>query len=558
MKCATKDRNLNPCRGNATHGKFCKIHNYMTDYTDEMVAQAKPCSTCCKTHYMGEYTTCPACRERSGANREKKKDAVVLCAKKGCAFKQSENKYCGKHQLYIFLDETEAAGLKSCTNATRGCRETMEQSYKFSRCQECLRKDREIDHEKRGAAVAGKQCTVCCKEYSSDMFEGVRGATLTCKNCRDSFKRADEKRDLGHVNELARINAQKPERKAVKAVWKEENYETVAMYCMKHRQKQIETDMDGYHKHNAEMMKAWRDKNPEKVLAANKKQCENIEYAYGNYQRTAELKQLDFHLTKEEFYDIVKQNCSYCGIMQEKGFNGIDRVVSTLGYVVGNCVTCCAMCNYMKGCLDKNIFLQRVEHIMTYNKFVEGRLFPDAFMDYGSNYQAYIKSAQSKNLQFKLEKFEYDVITSQECYVCGKKNSTTHFNGLDRINSNEGYIESNVHPCCANCNYMKNNYTYKEFMDKCMMIYKHNKIENVVIENQVIENEIVENIVIENQVVQEKRTIVKTNKLSSDQIKERNRIKKQRQRERLIAKYGNQEYNKMRAKEIAENRRKNG
>ena len=105
---------------------------------------------------------------------------------------------------------------------------------------------------------------------------------------------------------------------------------------------------------------------------------------------------------------------------------------------------------------------------------------------------------------------------------------------------------------------MKNNYTYKEFMDKCMMIYKHNKIENVVIENQVIENEIVENIVIENQVVQEKRTIVKTNKLSSDQIKERNRIKKQRQRERLIAKYGNQEYNKMRAKEIAENRRKNG
>ena len=558
MKCATKDRNLNPCRGNATHGKFCKIHNYMTDYTDEMVAQAKPCSTCCKTHYMGEYTTCPACRERSGANREKKKDAVVLCAKKGCAFKQSENKYCGKHQLYIFLDETEAAGLKSCTNATRGCRETMEQSYKFSRCQECLRKDREIDHEKRGAAVAGKQCTVCCKEYSSDMFEGVRGATLTCKNCRDSFKRADEKRDLGHVNELARINAQKPERKAVKAVWKEENYETVAMYCMKHRQKQIETDMDGYHKHNAEIAKAWRDKNPEKVQAINKKKIESIESQYSVYKRTAELKQLDFKLTREEFYDIVKQNCSYCGIMQEKGFNGIDRVVSTLGYVVGNCVTCCAMCNYMKGCLDKNIFLQRVEHIMTYNKFVEGRLFPDAFMDYGSNYQAYIKSAQSKNLQFKLEKFEYDVITSQECYVCGKKNSTTHFNGLDRINSNEGYIESNVHPCCANCNYMKNNYTYKEFMDKCMMIYKHNKIENVVIENQVIENEIVENIVIENQVVQEKRTIVKTNKLSSDQIKERNRIKKQRQRERLIAKYGNQEYNKMRAKEIAENRRKNG
>jgi zona occludens toxin (predicted ATPase) len=75
---------------------------------------------------------------------------------------------------------------------------------------------------------------------------------------------------------------------------------------------------------------------------------------------------------------------------------------------------------------------------------------------------------------------------------------------------------------------MKNNYTYKEFMDKCMMIYKHNKIENVVIENQVIEdyfeNEFLENIVIENQVivedvkkvVKQTRHIVKGNKLSSE------------------------------------------
>ena len=558
MKCATKDRNLNPCRGNAAHGKFCKIHHYMAEYTDDMVAQAKPCGTCRKTYFMGDYTTCDACRTRGGANREKNKGEHVKCAKDGCSFKQSENKYCGKHQLCLFLDETKDAGLKACMNAMRGCRSQLDASYKFTRCQECLKKDREKDHVKRGVVIPGKQCTVCCKDYPPEMFEGARGTTLTCKNCRDANKRADEKRDAEHVNELARKNAQKPERKAVKAAWNEKNYESVALYCLNHRQKMIENDLDGYHAHNAEMMKAWRDKNPEKVLAANKKRCENIEYAYGNYKRTAELKQLDFELSEEEFNELVKTECSYCGIMQEKGFNGIDRLDSTVGYIASNCVSCCAMCNYMKGCLDKNIFLQRVEHIMTYNKFVEGRLFPDAFMDYSTNYPAYVKSAQSKSLQFELEEFEYDVISSQECYVCGKKNTTTHFNGLDRIDSNKGYNESNVHPCCANCNYMKNNYTYKDFMDKCIMIYNHNKIENVVIENQLIEDEIVENKVIENQVVQEKRTIVKTNKLSSDQIKEKNRIKKQRQRERLIDKYGNEEYKKMRAKEIAEHRRKNG
>lgn len=53
MKCATIDRNLNGCRGNATNGKFCKIHSYMVEYTDEMVSAAKPCGTCRKTHYMG-------------------------------------------------------------------------------------------------------------------------------------------------------------------------------------------------------------------------------------------------------------------------------------------------------------------------------------------------------------------------------------------------------------------------------------------------------------------------------------------------------------------------
>jgi len=552
MKCATKDRNLNPCRGNATHGKFCKIHSHMIEYNDEMIEQAKPCGTCRKTYYMGEYTTCQACRERGAANREKKVEPIK-CSKEGCSFKQSENKYCGKHQLYMFLDETKDAGLKSCKNAVRGCREQMEESYKFTSCQVCLQKERDKDHEKRGVVVKGKQCTVCCKECTADMFEGARKTTLTCKSCREANKRADEKRDAEHVKELGRKNAQKPERKEVKKTWKEENYESVALYTLNHRQKQIERDLDGYHAHNAEMMKAWRDKNSDKVLAANKKRCENIEYAFGNYKRTAELKQKVFELTKEEFIDIVNKNCEYCGIIQEKGFNGVDRLNSTIGYITDNCASCCAMCNYMKGCLDKNIFLQRVEHIMTYNTFVEGRLFPESFKHYKPSFKSYIDRSKEKDLQFELEEYDYDVITKKDCYLCGKKYNKEHSNGLDRIDSTIGYIKSNVHSCCANCNYMKNSYTYKEFMDKCMLIYNHNKLENIIIENQVIHNE-----VIENTVVQEKRNIVKGNKLSSEQQKERNRMYKEKQREQLRARYGDEEYKRIRAKEIAEHRRKNG
>lgn len=542
MKCATKDRNLNPCRGNAV-GKFCKIHHYMSEYTDEMVAQAKPCGTCRKTHFMGEYNTCQSCRERGSSLREKSKEVVVLCAKKGCAFKQSENKYCGKHQLYMFLDETEAAGMKACVNAVRGCRETMDQSYKFSRCQECLKKDREKDHAKRGTVVPGKQCTVCCKEYSADMFEGVRGATLTCKNCRNANKRADEKRDAEHVNELARANARKPERKEVKVAWREGNYEKVALYCLNHRQKMIESDLDGYHEHNAEMMKAWRDKNPEKMKVANQKRCENIEYAYGNYKRTAELKQLDFELSEEEFNKIVKTECSYCGIMQDKGFNGIDRVNSLVGYISENCVSCCATCNFMKKCLDKQTFLQRIEHIMTYNKFVDGSLFPEAFRDYKPTFVSYIDKCNKKDISFDITEYEFNECVKKNCYLCGKVNTITHSNGIDRMNSDIGYNKTNIYTCCANCNYMKNNTSYKEFMDKCLLIYEYSiKNTNIVLENVVLET----------------RDIVKGNKLTSEVRKEQNRINKQAQRERLIAKYGNEEYRKNHAKQIAENRKKHG
>ena len=542
MKCATKDRNLNPCRGNAV-GKFCKIHHYMTEYTDEMVALAKPCGTCRKTHFMGEYNTCQTCRERGSSLREKSKEVVVLCAKKGCAFKQSENKYCGKHQLYMFLDETEAAEMKACVNAVRGCRETMDQSYKFSRCQECLKKDREKDHEKRGVVVVGKQYTVCCKEYSADMFEGARGATLTCKNCRDANKRADEKRDAEHVKELARANAQKPERKEVKVAWREGNYEKVALYCLNHRKKMIENDLDGYHGHNAEVMKAWRDKNPEKVKVANQKRCENIEYAYGNYKRTAELKQLDFELSEEEFIMLVKTNCTYCGIMQEKGFNGIDRVNSLVGYISENCVSCCAMCNFMKKCLDKQTFLQRIEHIMTYNKFVDGTLFPEAFRDYKPTFASYVDKCNKKDISFDITEYEFNECVKKNCYLCGKVNTITHSNGIDRMNSNIGYNKTNIYTCCANCNYMKINSSYKEFMDKCLLIYEHSiKNTNIVLENVVVET----------------RDIVKGNKLTSEVRKEQNRINKQVQRDKLIAKYGNEEYRKNHAKQIAENRKKHG
>jgi hypothetical protein len=563
MKCATKDRNLKPCRGNATTGRFCVLHGYMIDYTDTMVEEAKPCGTCRKTHYMGDYTTCEPCRKRGIENRGKKKEEIVKCAKEGCSFKKSEeNTYCGKHQLYVFMNETEELGLKMCKNAVRGCRTQLAKEAR-SACDDCLEKEREKDHKRRGGTiketVSEKQCACCCKMYSKEMFQGLHGETHTCQTCRDANKRADEKRDKEHTNELARLNSLKPERKVVKKAWKESNYEKVAMYCIQHRKKLIEEDVDKYHADNAETMKKWRDANPEKVQEINEKSKNNIYKYYQVYKNSAILKQLIFEITKDEYLIIVKSPCTYCGIIQEKGFNGIDRIDSTVGYVNDNCVSCCAMCNYMKGCLDKDIFTQRVEHIATYNKFVEGKLYPASFKDYNPYYESYILRAEKKRFIFDISEELFDTITSCPCYTCGKLSTKEHQNGLDRIDSSIGYIKNNVYSCCGNCNYMKNNYSYKIFIDKCVLICNKLNKKTLTIEDTPIQNEVVEiknEVVVPEQKVKEMRTIVKGNKLSSDDITELARLRKQKSRADLKAKYGDEEYNKRHAKQIADNRKK--
>jgi len=120
----------------------------MEDYTDEMKANVKLCSACLLWRFMGEYDTCEGCRIRGAEARVKAKETIVLCVKEGCKYKQSENKYCGKHQADLFLEQTQEAGLKHCSNYLRGCRTQNELTYKFSRCSTCLEKDRVKDNEK--------------------------------------------------------------------------------------------------------------------------------------------------------------------------------------------------------------------------------------------------------------------------------------------------------------------------------------------------------------------------------------------------------------------------
>ena len=90
----------------------------------------------------------------------------------------------------------------------------------------------------------------------------------------------------------------------------------------------------------------------------------------------------------------------------------------------------------------------------------------------------YKSGAYRRYLKFNLTKKEFEYLTEEDCHYCGiqphreitRNGSIYKYNGIDRIDSNEGYIMGNVTSCCNECNMMKNNTPYDEFLEKVRMI----------------------------------------------------------------------------------------
>ena len=404
---------------------------------------------------------------------------VGPCAKECCKAKPTpENKYCRKHQLQIFIDNTEALGKRTCKNVIRGCLAQIDPEYEFVRCEPCHKREQErVDAWKakkiaeRGEdATDVKLCNSCNKQYPLDDFVGTKnkGVVKSCKTCRETWKRNDANRDREHRNALAREAEKKPERIAVKKAWEAANPDKVEQKCKKSRAKRAAKDIDGYLQHNANVMKNWRDRNPEKMEEANKKRRESLEAHYKIYQRSARLKKLKFELSEEEFKALVSNPCYYCDIVDEKGFNGIDRMNQNVGYnqsnlsisdglttersQVGNCVSCCAMCNWLKGSLDSATFIKRARHIHSFQKDADKRTHPECFPDAKcASYASYRSRADKKQLEFAISNDDYKSIIQQNCYLCGKASSETHLNGIDRVDNAVGYVVENCKACCKEC-----------------------------------------------------------------------------------------------------------
>lgn len=89
---------------------------------------------------------------------------------------------------------------------------------------------------------------------------------------------------------------------------------------------------------------------------------------YKEYLRRAMKKDFDFALTKDQFIKFLNDKCYYCDKENsETHKNGIDRKNNEIGYIIENCVTCCGQCNYMKGSLTEDEFINTCKRVSEYN-----------------------------------------------------------------------------------------------------------------------------------------------------------------------------------------------
>lgn len=105
---------------------------------------------------------------------------------------------------------------------------------------------------------------------------------------------------------------------------------------------------------------------------------------------------------------------------------------------------------------------------------------------FNETYNNYKRSAATRGFVFELNKEQFKDITSKHCHYCNSEpsnklerlasNGAFVYNGIDRLDSNVGYIPNNIVPCCSTCNQMKMEMSRQEFLDHIrLMVSRYDK-----------------------------------------------------------------------------------
>lgn len=233
-------------------------------------------------------------------------------------------------------------------------------------------------------------------------------------------------------------------------------------------------------------------KKPPGIAARNSK--------ISSYRYFAKTRGYAFTLTVPQLETLFKGNCRYCSAGPSQvcnggrdttspyTYNGIDRTDNAKGYIPTNVVSCCKRCNFAKGTKSvvefmdwvRRVYSKSILHITSLSAQVPVTSIsnivtamcrrrpyqpPQTFL-----LKEYKASARKLCLDFTLPLDVFNSLLKGDCTYCGapptqkaKHHPSFLYNGIDRVDSSQGYISTNVVPCCRVCNIAKNNMSLDAF-----------------------------------------------------------------------------------------------
>lgn len=153
------------------------------------------------------------------------------------------------------------------------------------------------------------------------------------------------------------------------------------------------------------------------------------------------------------------KKCNKCEI--EKELNEFDKEKRRKD---GRTSICSACNNVGRKKWQENNRMKYLDAMRRFNRSQEGR------------YSHLKKQARRRGIEMQISFDQYtEIIKHNKCYYCdttltGTTGTTGH--SLNRIDSDKGYLVSNVRPCCKFCNTIMSNFTKDELKTRVYKIIK--------------------------------------------------------------------------------------
>lgn len=153
-------------------------------------------------------------------------------------------------------------------------------------------------------------------------------------------------------------------------MWKDKEQQRA--YNLKYRlenKERLKKLQDEYYAKNRELRikkaRNWYLKNHDKALEVRRKAMNTPKGRLISIKSSAKTRKIDFLLSNNDAISLMNNPCFYCG---DNIPVGIDRIDSSIGYNIDNCVPCCSFCNYMKKDFNQSDFIKQCKKISQHIK----------------------------------------------------------------------------------------------------------------------------------------------------------------------------------------------